>query len=90
MKDLFVAICGSYMATLILTRGSIFNSQRQWLIDRTPWLQKLPMHGEPKPFHYFVCRLCFGALVAVPFAWYYDVNWFIVYAVPYIIATQER
>jgi len=90
MMNLFVAVCGSYMATLILTKGSIFNKQRQWLIDRTPWLQKLPMKGEPKPFHYLLCRLCLGALVSVPFSWYYDVNWILVYALSYFAATQEQ
>jgi hypothetical protein len=90
MINLLVAICGSYMITLILTKGSIFNYQRQWLIDRTPWLQKLPMKGEPKPFHYLLCRLCLGALISIPFSWYYDVNWFIVYGISYFLATQER
>ena len=84
------AIFGSYIITLVLTKGSIFNAPRQWLVDKTPWLQKSSMKGEQKPPHYFLCRLCLGALVAAGFAWGFDVNWFLIYGASYFLATQER
>lgn len=86
-----IAILGSYISIVVLTKGSIFNSTRAWLIDKTPWLQKQAMwnRGELPP-HYFECRLCLGALVSAVFAYGCDVNWFVVYGASYFLATQER
>ena len=86
------AIFGSYIITLVLTKGSIFNTLRKWAIEKTPWLQKDAMWParEDAPPHYFLCRLCLGALVSAVLAWGFDVNWFLIYGASYFLATQER
>jgi len=84
------AILGAYIVTLVVTKGSILNASRQWLIDRTPRLQMPAMRGSDLPPHYLVCRLCLGALVSLIFSLYYDCNWLIVWATSYFMATQER
>ena len=90
LKDYFVSVLGSYLIILLIAKGSIFNKYRQWLIDKTPWLQKPAMRGENPPLHYFLCRLCLGALVCAVFSYIYWTNWFIVYGISYFLATQER
>jgi 4-hydroxybenzoate polyprenyltransferase len=83
-------ILAAYIVTLILAKGSIFNQYRQWLIDRTPYLQKPAMKGEGSPQHYLVCRLCLGLIVSALFAWLFEANFFILYGASYFMATQER
>ena len=84
------AILSTYIITLIVTKGSVFNAPRQWIIDRTPRLQMPAMRGDATPPHYLVCRLCLGALVSLIFSLYYECNWLIVWAISYFMATQER
>lgn len=93
LETILGAIFGSYITTILITKGSVFNKLRRWAIEKTSWLQKdamWPERGEQKPPHYFMCRLCLGALVSAVFAFGFDVNWFLVYGVSYFLATQER
>jgi hypothetical protein len=92
ITSILTAVFGSYIITVVLTKGSIFNKIRRWTIEKTPWLQKDAMWPavELAPPHYFLCRLCLGALVSAFFAWGFNVNWFLVYGVSYFLATQER
>ena len=85
---IIVAIFGAYIATAVLTGGSIFHKPRAWAIQRTPWLQPNPYHP-----HFLECRLCLGFWVSLIFAAVFCDVWqdaFLVYGASYFLATQER
>ena len=92
IPEMLTAILGSYITTAVVANGSVLNKLRRWAILNTPWLQMKPMWPEFEllPKHYFVCRLCLGALVSAVFAVGFDSNWFLVYGASYFLATQER
>lgn len=96
MKDYIINILSesfsSYIITLILTKGSLFNKYRQQLINILPQLQMPPMQGESGPPHFITCRLCVGfwisTLVCLINADIYNILF--VYGLSYFLATQER
>ena len=92
LENILGAVLGSYIITAVLANGSVLNKLRRWAILNTPWLQMKPMWPEFEllPKHYFLCRLCLGALVSAGFALGFDANWFLVYGASYFLATQER
>ena len=85
-------IAAAYIITVVIANGSIFNKIRQWMIDKTPFLQMPAMRGNLLPPHYLTCRLCLGLPISIIVALIYQDVWsfVVVYAVSYFMATQER
>jgi hypothetical protein len=82
---IFYTFC-SYIITLVLAKGSIFNSFRIWVKQKTP---KLKIKDYP---HFIECRLCLGFWGSILICLLYNSPHMIlpVYGASYFLATQER
>ena len=87
MTNLIVASIVSYIVTLVIVKGSIFDSARNWVRSILPsWFQ---VPGYP---HFIDCRLCVCAWVSLVTVIVIGApeHWLPVYGLSYFMATQER
>jgi hypothetical protein len=85
---ILIAIFTVYIATVVITGGSLLAPARAVFIRRTPWLQIVPEHP-----HFIECRLCVGFWVALVVCPFFGLPWSavgLVYGFSYFLATQER
>lgn len=87
MKDFIFAVLSSYITTLVITKGSIFESFRKVFKKYTPIL------GIPGYPHFIECRLCVCFWVSLSFTYLFNLDMIYtisVYGLSYFLATQER
>ena len=84
MLEFITATLSSYIITLVLVKGSIFEKTRETIKRRTPWLQ---FANHP---HFVDCRLCISFWSSVLVCHNNYTLIVPVYGLAYFLATQER